>query len=321
MSDALLSPAVGVAMCAASAAAIAFSVAKIKKDVFCERKVPMMGVMGAFVFAAQMVNFTIPATGSSGHLTGSILLAAMIGSAPALISMSAILIIQCLFFADGGLLALGCNIFNMGVVPCLIVYPLVFEPFIKRGITQGRITVASVSAAIIALQIGTLCVVLETLTSGIVNLPFFAFSLLMLPIYLAIGIAEGIATAAILCFAYKMRPEIMENRVSTQNTLAIFAVIALLAGGALSIFASSNPDGLEWAIGKVIGTAELKEIEPIKTAFMPDYNFKDAEEEGLGTALAGIAGTLLTFLLAAVVAFAISVAKKLSQHPQDAHSL
>ncbi|MDR0502716.1 MAG: energy-coupling factor ABC transporter permease, partial [Treponema sp.] len=80
MADALLSPAVGTAMCAVSAAAIAYSTAKIKKDELCEKKIPIIGVMGAFVFAAQMINFTIPLTGSSGHIGGGVLLAAMLGA-------------------------------------------------------------------------------------------------------------------------------------------------------------------------------------------------------------------------------------------------
>ena len=307
IADALLSPVVGSAMCMVSTAAIAYSVAKVKRDDLCEKKVPMMGVMGAFVFAVQMLNFTIPATGSSGHLSGGILLAAMIGSAPALLSMSAILVIQCLFFADGGLLALGCNIFNMGVVPCLIIYPLIFKPFIKKGITPGRLTVASISAAIIALQIGAFCVVLETLASGMVELSFYSFVLLMQPIHLAIGVAEGIATAAILCFVHKMRPEVIEN--SPNNAaIAVFGIAALLAAGALSVFASSNPDGLEWALEKVAAAINLEEIEPIKTAFMPDYNFKN--EEAFGTSVAGILGGILTFLLAILTAFVISAVKK-----------
>jgi cobalt/nickel transport system permease protein len=217
----------------------------------------MMGVMGAFIFAAQMLNFTIPATGSSGHITGGILLAAMIGGSAALLSMSAVLIIQCLFFADGGLLALGCNIFNIGIVPCLVVYPLIFKPILKRGITPGRITAVSVFAAVTGLQIGAFCVVAETWASGIAELPFTAFVVLMQPIHLAIGIAEGIVTAAILCFVYKMRPEIMESVLngttlksgnSMRNILIAFAIIALFAGSVLSMFASTNPDGLEWAI-------------------------------------------------------------------------
>jgi cobalt/nickel transport system permease protein len=265
MSDALLSPAVGTAMCAVSATAIAYSLAKIKKDELCEKKVPMMGVMGAFIFAAQTLNFTIPATGSSGHLGGGILLAAAIGGAPALLSMVAILIIQCLFFADGGLLALGCNIFNIGVVPCLIVYPLIFKPLVKEGLTQRRITFASIAAAIIALQLGPFCIVLETYASGIAKLPFSYFVLLMQSIHLVIGIVEGIATASILCFVYGIRPEIMESAlnsaairsgVSVKKVIATLTIAALLAGGILSMFASSYPDGLEWAIEKA--RAELE---------------------------------------------------------------
>jgi cobalt/nickel transport system permease protein len=281
MSDALLSPAVGATMCAISTAAIAYSIVKMKKDDICEKKIPMIGVMGAFVFAAQMLNFAIPATGSSGHLVGGILLAAMIGIAPALLSISAILIVQCLFFADGGLLALGCNIFNMGVVPCLIVYPFVFKPLVKDGQSQGRIISASFVASIIALQIGAFCVVLETFASGVAGLPFYEFALLMQPIHLAIGIAEGLASAAVLCVVYKTRPNI-----------AVFAIAALVVGGVLSMFASSNPDGLEWAIGKVTGVAF------------------EAEEKGFGTAVSGIVGCVLTFLFATVAMFATSIFKR-----------
>ena len=230
MSDALLSPAVGATMCAISTAAIAYSVVKMNKDEICAKKLPMIAVMGAFVFAAQMLNFAIPATGSSGHLIGGILLAAMIGCAPALLSISAILIIQCLFFADGGLLALGCNIFNMGVVPCLIVYPLLSKSLVK----------GSFIASIAALQIGAFCVVLETLASGVAQLSYTEFVLAMQPIHLAIGIAEGLATATILYFAHETQP---------RKAIAAFAFATLLAAG-LSSFASEKPDGLEWSLEK-----------------------------------------------------------------------
>ncbi len=337
MADSLLSPVVGTAMCAVSAAAIGYSVSKIKKDDLCEKKIPIIGVMGAFVFAAQMINFTIPATGSSGHIGGGILLAAMIGSFPALLSLSAVLIIQCLFFADGGLLALGCNIFNMGVIPCLIVYPLLFKPLLKKDITIGRITAASIIAVVVALQLGAFSVVLETLFSGITELPFSSFVLLMLPIHLAIGIVEGIVTAAVLFFVYKMRPEIMEstyNRTAIQSGIPIrkvlvtLAIITALVGGVFAIFASSHPDGLEWSIEKITGTTELeseyKAMEGAasiqeKTAFLPDYNFSDAGEEGTaaGTTLSGILGGILTFLLAGITVFIISIVKKRRSEKQD----
>jgi cobalt/nickel transport system permease protein len=330
MADALLSPAVGAGMCAVSAAANAYAVAKIKKDDLCEKKIPVMGVMGAFVFAAQMINFTIPATGSSGHIGGGILLAAMIGGFPALLSITAVLVIQCLFFADGGLLALGCNIFNMGVIPCLVVYPLVFRPLVKKALTAGSITLASIAAVVISLQFGAFGVVLETRLSGITELPFSTFLLLMQPIHLAIGVTEGVITAAVLCFVYKMRPEIMESAcggtaiqsgIPMRKALITLAAITLVTGGILALFASSYPDGLEWSMEKTAGTAELELKSPVlegaasiqdATAFMPDYNFKDAGEEGslAGTSVAGIAGSLITFLLAGASAFIISAVKR-----------
>ena len=123
MSDALLSPTVGLTMCAVSAGALAVSAARVQRSQLTRQKLPMMAVGGAFVFAAQMINFTIPGTGSSGHIGGGILLATLLGGGPALLALAAVLVVQCLFFADGGLLALGCNIFNMGVGMVLTVAP------------------------------------------------------------------------------------------------------------------------------------------------------------------------------------------------------
>jgi len=237
MSDSLLSPAVGVAMCAVSIAANVYAVKKINKEDICKNKIQMTCAMSAFVFAAQMFNFTIPATGSSGHIIGGILLAAMIGNFPALLSISAVLVVQCLFFADGGLLALGCNIFNMGVIPCLLVYPLIFKPLVKNGMTLKNITVASIASAVASLQFGAFGVVLETQFSGIATLPFSTFLSLMQPIHFAIGIAEGIITAAILCVIYNTR------RVAT----VAFATMLVCV---LSLFSSPYPDGLEWSIEK-----------------------------------------------------------------------
>ena len=138
MADALISPAVGGTMWAASAATIAYCSKKVKEDLD-ERKVPLMGVLGAFVFAAQMINFTIPATGSSGHLGGGMLLAILLGPYAAFLVIASVLVVQALFFADGGLLALGCNIFNLGFFPAFIAYPLIYKKIVKGEITQGRL--------------------------------------------------------------------------------------------------------------------------------------------------------------------------------------
>ncbi|MDR0452216.1 MAG: energy-coupling factor ABC transporter permease [Treponema sp.] len=328
MADALISPAVGGAAWALSAAAVAYSTAKIKNELG-DKKVPLMAVAGAFVFAAQMINFTIPATGSSGHIGGGILLSGLLGGFPALLTIAAVLVIQCLFFADGGLLALGCNIFNMGVIPCLVVYPLVFKPIVKGGYTVKRIGAASVLSAVAGLQIGAFGVVLETLLSGITALPFGAFVALMQPIHLAIGVVEGIVTAAVLGFVFAMRPEILETSgagvslpggIPVKKVLLALALAALVVGGGLSIFASAYPDGLEWSMEGVAGTAELEAEGPAfrraeavqeATAFMPDYGFpSDGEGSAAGTAVAGIVGSLFTCALAGLAGFVIWRVKK-----------
>jgi len=209
MADALLSPEIGGGMYAASAALVAYSVTKFKKDDPGESRIPLMAVSGAMVFAAQMINFTIPGTGSSGHIGGGILLAALLGPFAGLLALAAVLVIQCFFFADGGLLALGCNIFNMAVIPCLFIYPLLFRRLLSPRPDARRIWIASVISVIIALQLGAFGVVVETTASGVTLLPFTAFALLMQPIHLAIGIVEGLVTAAILNFVYAARPQIL----------------------------------------------------------------------------------------------------------------
>lgn len=127
MADALISPAVAGTMYAASTGAAAYSVRKLRQEND-PRKIPVMGVMGAFVFATQMINFTIPGTGSSGHLCGGMLLTALLGPQAGFLTMIGVLLIQCLLFADGGLLALGCNVWNMAFYGCFIGYYLIWRP-------------------------------------------------------------------------------------------------------------------------------------------------------------------------------------------------
>lgn len=334
MSDSLISPAVGCTMVAVTAGVIGCSIKKIKKESMDEKKVPLMGVMGAFVFAAQMINFTIPGTGSSGHIAGALLLAILLGPEAAFLAMSSILIIQCLFFADGGLLALGCNIFNMGFYGCFIAYPLIYKKIINNKYSVKRIWSASIISTVIALQLGAFSVVIETLLSGKTELPFTTFLLLMQPIHFAIAIGEGIVTAAIISFVYKTRPDILRNasikennKFSHKKVIAILFALAVLVGGMLSWFASKNPDGLEWSISNIVGTTELEVDNNIhrqlgelqeKIAILPDYNFKqdEAEEEtedkiiNVGTSTAGITGSLITLIICVVIGVLINRLKR-----------
>lgn len=296
MADALISPAVGGTMWVATAGLTYYSAKKLKENID-DRRVSLMGVLGAFVFAAQMINFTIPATGSSGHLGGGMLLAILLGPHAAFLTMASILTVQSLFFADGGLLALGCNIFNLGFFPCFIAYPFIYKKIVGKEATQGRILLGAMAGSILALQMGAFAVVIETLSSGISELPFGTFVLMMQPIHLAIGIVEGLVTATVVSFIWKARPEILEmaaasgqpGRYSIRNVLVGLAVLTVVTGGTLSWFASTHPDGLEWSMFQTSGKEELESpadgVHPMlawlqeKTAFLPDYGFKASESE------------------------------------------
>lgn len=331
MADALLSPAVGGTMWAATAGTIAYCARKVQQDLD-DRKIPLMGVLGAFIFAAQMINFTIPGTGSSGHLGGGMILAILLGPYAAFLTIASVLTVQAFFFADGGLLALGCNIFNLGVFPCFIAYPLIYKPIAGSTPTSGRLALAATLSSVIGLQLGALGVVFETVVSGISSLPLKPFLSVMLPIHLAIGLVEGLVTTGVVSFVRKARPEILEltaaekplGTLSIKNVLAGLLAATVLTGGALSWFASASPDGLEWSMFKVSGSEELETPEKgvyhtlasvqEKTSILPDYGFKQVEETpdevdngsrwpivDSGTTTSGLVGGTLTLILAAAI--------------------
>jgi cobalt/nickel transport system permease protein len=345
MADALISPVVGGTLWAATAGLASYAAKKVQNDMD-EQKVPLMGVLGAFVFASQMINFTIPGTGSSGHIGGGVLLAILLGPHAAFLTIASILTVQALFFADGGLLALGCNIFNMGFIPCYIAYPFIYKPLVGTTPSQRRIMLGSIVAAVAGLQLGAFSVVLETLFSGISALPFSTFVLLMQPIHLAIGLIEGIITAVVIGFIYQEAPHIIQptalnqslGATSIKKVIIVLFVLALITGGALSWFASSNPDGLEWSISGINGEEELQATDEVhgffaeiqeKIAFLPDYNFKatpashpaaveetEATTEAVwpavdtGTSVAGLVGSLITLILAYFIGKGLQVAAK-----------
>jgi cobalt/nickel transport system permease protein len=335
MADALISPAVGGTMWAATAGLTYYSARKLKQEMD-DRKLPLMGVLGAFVFAAQMINFTIPATGSSGHLVGGIILSILLGPYAAFLTLASVITVQALFFADGGLLALGCNIFNMGFFACFIAYPLVYKKIVGDRTTRGRILQGALAAAMLSVLMGACAVVLETLFSGISELPFFTFMLLMLPIHLAIGVVEGLITAAVVTFVWKARPEILEMAPpvgvsgagrSFKPVIIGLVAVAVFTGGLLSWFASTHPDGLEWSIQGVTGKEEVEAPKSgahgaltalqEKLAFLPDYDFRKSEgapeakkeeswpDVNAGRSLAGVLGGAITLLLVGAIGFGL----------------
>ncbi|MFU8890095.1 MAG: energy-coupling factor ABC transporter permease [Anaerosomatales bacterium] len=331
MSDALMTPMVGGAMWGATAVATAYCAKKVREDLD-ESKIPLMGVAGAFVFAAQMLNFSIPGTGSSGHIGGGLLLAALLGPYAAFLVIASVLGVQALFFADGGLLALGANIFNLGFFPAFIAFPLAYRRIVGNEPTRSRIVTGSIAAATIGLLLGAVGVILQTTTSGIAELPFAAFAALMLPIHLAIGVVEGLVTAGVLLFVYQAQPEILARSTGGRElsgpkmkpVVIGLLVAALVSGGAVAWFASADPDGLEWAIEGVAGTDEIEGATAgaheragalqERLSFLPDYGFREGDTRAaagggggsgppveLGTTVAGIVGALITLGAVALV--------------------
>jgi cobalt/nickel transport system permease protein len=165
MADALLSPAVGATFWAGTIGTIGYASKKLKEHLD-DRKIPLMGVLGAFIFASQMINFTIPGTGSSGHLGGGMILAILLGPHAAFLVLASVLTVQALFFADGGLLALGCNIWNLGIYPCFIAYPLVYKPLAGDGRSARRILAAPLAAGISLRNVLVGFVALAIVTGG-----------------------------------------------------------------------------------------------------------------------------------------------------------
>lgn len=329
MADALISTPVGIAGAATAATLIVVAGAKLKKSTESrENLVPLMGVLGSFIFAAQMINFSIPGTGSSGHIIGGVLLSAILGPWAGFLTLASVLIVQCLVFADGGLLALGCNILNMGAMSCLVAYPLIFRPIARYPASTSRILWGSILACIAGLELGAVAVTAETYISGITALPFAPFLGLMSSIHLAIGLGEGLATGAVLCYVAKSRPDLLsqshiENASgkSIRKPMIIFAVAAAALAGGLAFFASTDPDGLEWSVEKLTGKTELvaNSVTAVSqaagsaqqaTAIMPDYD---------GT-FAGIIGAVIVMALVWVISSILlhnrkhAVARKSTEH-------
>ena len=321
MSDALVSPAVGGVMWAATSGLTALAARRLERADD-DRRVPLMGVLGAFVFAAQMVNFAIPGTGSSGHLGGGLLLAILLGPGAAFLAMASVLAVQALFFADGGLLALGCNVFNLGFFTCFVAYPLLYRPLAGARPGPGRLVLASTVAAAAGLLLGALGVVLETSLSGISTLSPGTFAALMLPVHLVIGLVEGLVTAAVVLAVRRARPEVLAPASAPGRNLRPLvlglAAAAALLGTAGAWFASTRPDGLEWSVARASGGqpaaapesrlhALLARVQRA-TALLPDYGFPGRAAAPAPAWPAPSAGASLSGLVGGLVVLSCSTA-------------
>ncbi len=293
------------------------------RQVIAADKLALMGILGAFVFAAQMVNFQLPAMpGTSGHIVGAVLLAIILGPHLAAIVISSVVIVQCLIFQDGGLLALGCNIINIGLVPSYLGY------YLYRAVTNGRFSsikayIGAMLAAVIAMEAGAVLVAIQAELSGVLVVPFSTFLITMIGVHFLVGFVEGLVTVAVLAYLQQLRPDIVVDslpgkvRLSRKAVLATLVIFTVIIGAGLSLLASDLPDGLEWSYAErpdqpdfetVVSNTDSKvtAVDEFQSKYsaLPDYSGRTSklgeaseQEANLGagwTSFAGVVGSVVT---------------------------
>ncbi|MBS1254095.1 MAG: putative fused nickel transport protein LarMN [Anaerolineales bacterium] len=261
---------------------------------FSERQIPLMGVMAAFIFAAQMINFPV-AGGTSGHLLGGALAAISLGPWAGMLVMASVVGVQGLLFQDGGLVVMGANILNMGLLTALIGYGL------YRGVlgqSRGvRLAVAGV-AAWLSVMAGALGTSLQLWLSGTARLDVVMPA--MLGVHALIGIGEALITVAALAFILRTRPDLLAGTAEARagRGWVVAGLAAALVVVLLSPFASANPDGLE-RVAMDLGFIGQGADAPYQ--ILPDYAVPFLGETALSTVVAGAAGALIVAAVAVVI--------------------
>ena len=264
---------------------------------FDEKKIVLMAVLGALIFALQMLNFPV-AGGTSGHFLGGALAGILLGSWPAMIVMTAVLLIQALFFGDGGITALGANIINMAVIGVFV------GPFIYHLVTRfgQSLTLKVVGAAVgswLAVVLASVAVAIELWISG--SAQFFVALSAMTFWYAIIGVGEAIITAGVVVYIARVRPEIIdEGQQQTKKSLVsvsvVLAIVAALAVG-FSFLASTHPDGLEFVYFEMgVGSASVPSLS-IMPAPLSHYLVAGISNNVLSGIAAGGIGVILTGLV------------------------
>ena len=259
-----------------------------------EKQVPLMGIMAAFIFAAQMINFPV-AGGTSGHLLGGALAAIVLGPWAAMVVMTAVIAVQSLLFQDGGLLVMGANILNMGLITSVIGYGL-YRAVLGRS-RRVKLVVAGF-AAWLSVMAGALATALQLWLSGTSNLQ--TVMLAMLGVHALIGIGEALITVAALTFILQTRPRLVSEGSAAAHGgrgWAVAGVVLSLVVIFLSPFASANPDGLERV------ATDLGFINRGQSAvynILPDYTLPILGQTPLSTIMAGLIGMLVVLALALI---------------------
>jgi cobalt/nickel transport system permease protein len=273
---------------------LGFAISKTNKSLG-EKQIPLMGIMAAFIFAAQMINFPV-AGGTSGHLLGGALAAIVLGPWAGMLVMTAVIAVQALLFQDGGLLVMGANIFNMGLVTAAIGYGL-YRSVMGQSKTV-KLGVVAV-AAWLSVMAGALLTALQLWLSGTSQLQIVIPA--MLGVHALIGIGEAMITVFALAFIFQTRPDLLgegsESAQGSRNWVWVGGIIALLVV-LISPFASADPDGLE-RVAEDLGFISAGQDAPY--SIIPDYTVPFLGETALSTILAGVVGIIVVGVIIVLI--------------------
>jgi cobalt/nickel transport system permease protein len=264
---------------------------KRSKTALNDRQVPLMGIMAAFIFAAQMLNFPV-AGGTSGHFLGGALAAIVLGPWAGMLVMASVIGIQALLFQDGGLLVMGANILNMGLLTVLIGFGM-YRLVVGRN-SKIRLWVTGVAAwfSLMAGAVGTSLMLWLSGTS-----PLRVVFPAMVGVHALIGIGEALITVAAISFISKVRPELLDKKAVQSRGGRSWVVVGLVLSVLMVIaapLASSNPDGLE-RVAVELGFIQMG----VESSYeiLPDYKIPALGETGLSIILAGVVGALVVAIV------------------------
>jgi cobalt/nickel transport system permease protein len=311
--DGFLSPGVYIICWAIAVVAVGLALQRTGREMG-ERQIPLMGVLAAFIFAAQMLNFPV-AGGTSGHLIGGALAAILLGPWAAILVMTSVVGLQALLFQDGGLLVLGANITNMGVISSVVGYATFTA--VKRLLSDERLgtLVGGFAGAWLSVVLAAAATALQLAFSG--TSAFDVAMPAMLGVHVLIGIGEGLITAGALAFVMATRRDLLvagETVTATGHVWWLAGLTIALAVTLLSPLASSSPDGLE-RVAEEKGFLDTAQDPSFKV--IADYLFPGIENESLATILAGVVGTVVVFGIGYALASLVASLRRSRRAPSS----
>jgi cobalt/nickel transport system permease protein len=297
--DGFLSVPVSLLLWAISIVIIAIALRRVNQTLG-ERQVPLMGVLAACIFAGQMLNFAV-AGGTSGHLLGAALAVILLGPWASILVMTCVVGVQALLFQDGGLLALGGNIFNMAIIGTAVSYAAYSLVSKIAGGKKWGVFAGGAVAAWLSILLAALAAAIELAASGTspanVGIPAMG------AVHALIGIGEALITVGALSVIYAARRDLLmpgEGAPASSRAVLAGGLLVALVLAVASPLASANPDGLEW-VAEQQGFLSKAQESPFQV--IPDYAIPGVGSPELGTILAGVVGALAALMLALAVAY------------------